>query len=95
MNSNIVRHAEIAEEQPQERFPPKPRYNLRQNRTRSYAHLHAQVDDKDILMPDAVHYMMAQLSIKQVLKKFKETGEEAVSKELLQIHLRDAFAPVD
>jgi predicted protein tyrosine phosphatase len=29
------------------------------------------------------------------LKKLKKVGEEAVSKELLQLHMRDTFEPKD
>jgi hypothetical protein len=36
---------------------------------------------------------MTQYSLKKGLKKFKEVGEEAVSKELLQLHMRDTFKP--
>jgi hypothetical protein len=38
---------------------------------------------------------MTQYSLKKGLKKFKEVGEEAVSKELLQLHMRDTFKPQD
>jgi hypothetical protein len=40
-----------------------------------------------------MHHAMTQYSLKKGLKKFKEIGEEAVSKELLQLHMRDTFKP--
>jgi hypothetical protein len=40
-----------------------------------------------------MHHAMTQYSLKKGLKKFKEVGEEAVSKELLQLHMRDTFKP--
>jgi hypothetical protein len=36
---------------------------------------------------------MTQYSLKKGLEKFKKVGEEAVSKELLQLHMRDTFKP--
>jgi hypothetical protein len=40
-----------------------------------------------------MHHAMTQYSLKKGLKKFKEVGEEAVPKELLQLHMRDTFKP--
>jgi hypothetical protein len=34
-----------------------------------------------------VHHSMTQYSLKKGLNKFKNIGEEAVSKELLQLHM--------
>jgi hypothetical protein len=42
-----------------------------------YSHLHTTI----------MHHAMTQYSLKNGLKKFKEVGEEAVSKELLQLHV--------
>ena len=41
------------------------------------------------------HYIMAQYSLKAGMKKFKDRGKEAVSKELSQLHLRDTFEPIN
>jgi hypothetical protein len=38
---------------------------------------------------------MLQLSMKAGLKQFGKHGEDAVSKELNQLHLRDTFQPID
>jgi hypothetical protein len=38
---------------------------------------------------------MAQFSMKAGLKRFKERGEEAVSKELSQLHFLDTFEPIN
>jgi hypothetical protein len=40
-----------------------------------------------------MHHAMTQYSLKKGLKNFKEVGEEAVFKELLQLHMRDTFKP--
>jgi hypothetical protein len=41
------------------------------------------------------HYIMTQYSMKAGMKKkFKERGEEAVTKELSQLHYRDTFEPL-
>jgi hypothetical protein len=42
-----------------------------------------------------MHHAMTQYSLKKGLKKFKEVREEVVSKELLQLHMRDTFKPQD
>ena len=50
------------------------------------------------LCPDYVlveHYIMTQLTMKAGLKWWKEKGEEAVSKELGQLHWHDTFKLVD
>jgi hypothetical protein len=38
---------------------------------------------------------MTQYSLKRGLKKFKVKAEEAVSKELMQLHMKDTFEPQD
>ena len=40
-------------------------------------------------------HILTQLSLKRGLATWKERGEEAVSKELSQLHFRDTFEPVD
>jgi hypothetical protein len=35
-----------------------------------------------------MHHAMVQYSLKKGVKKFKKVGEEEVSKELLQLHMR-------
>ena len=37
---------------------------------------------------------MTQLSLNKGLKEFSSRGEEAVSKELLQLHMRNVFQPL-
>ena len=41
------------------------------------------------------HYTMTQLSMKAGLKRWGNKGKQAVSKELLQLHMRDTFRPID
>jgi hypothetical protein len=60
-------------------------YGLRPNRARDYSHLHANV----------VHHAMTQYSLKRALNKFKVKAEEAASKELMQLHMKDTFEPQD
>jgi hypothetical protein len=50
---------------------------------REYSHLHAKV----------MHHDMTQYSLKKGIKKFNKVGEAAVSKELLQLHIREMFTP--
>ena len=38
-----------------------------------------------------VHYTMTQLSMKAGLKRWGNKGKQAVSKELSQLHMQDAF----
>jgi hypothetical protein len=60
-------------------------HGLRPKKGRDYSHLHANI----------VHYAMTQYSLKMGLHKFKSKAEEAVSKELMQLHLKDTFIPKD
>jgi hypothetical protein len=56
------------------------------------------VHPNDHLDPDYVlvaHYIMVQYSMKTGMKHFKERSEEAVSKELSQLHFRDTFEPIN
>jgi hypothetical protein len=41
------------------------------------------------------HLTMFQFSMKAGLRRFKEHGEEAVSKELYQLHFRDMYEPIN
>jgi hypothetical protein len=52
---------------------------------RGYSHPHV----------NSGHHAMTQYSLKRGLKKFKEKGEAAVTKELLQLHMKDTFTPQD
>jgi hypothetical protein len=51
----------------------------------------AHLDSNYVLV---AHYIMAQFSMKAGLKRFKERGEEAITKELSQLHFRDTFEPI-
>ena len=42
-----------------------------------------------------VHYTMTQLSMKAGLKRWRKKGKQAVSKELLQLHMRDTLRPIN
>jgi hypothetical protein len=41
------------------------------------------------------HFVMTQFALKTGLKKFKESGEIAVTNELTQLHMIETFAPQD
>jgi hypothetical protein len=60
-------------------------YGLRPRRARDYSHLHTNI----------VHHAMTQYSLNKGLRKFKVKGEQAVEKELEQLHLKETFAPVE
>jgi hypothetical protein len=53
-------------------------YGLRPRRARDYSHLHANI----------VHHAMTQYSLNRWLRKFKVKGEQAMEKELEQLHLK-------
>jgi hypothetical protein len=80
-------HSEIADEDvyhPDTMTPSVQRtYGLRPRKPRDFSHRHAMV----------IHHAMTQYSVKSGLRKFKEKGEKAVSQELLQLHMRNTFAP--
>jgi hypothetical protein len=40
-----------------------------------------------------MHHAMTQYSLKKGLRKFQKVGEEAVSKELKQLQMREMFTP--
>jgi hypothetical protein len=60
-------------------------YGLRPRRGRDYSHLHTTI----------AHHAMTQYLLKKVLKKLQGKAEDAVSKELMQLHMKDTFAPQD
>jgi hypothetical protein len=60
-------------------------HGLGPRKGRGYSHLHANI----------VHYAMTQYLLKKGLKKFKGNADEVVSKELMQLHLKDTFIPKD
>jgi hypothetical protein len=60
--------------------------------TTHLVHPNAHLDSNYVLV---AHYIMAQFSMNVGLKRFKERGEEAVYKELSQIHFRDTIEPIN
>jgi hypothetical protein len=52
-------------------------HGIRPRKGRTFSHLHATV----------MHHAMTQYYLKKGLKKFKKVGEEAVSKDLLQLYM--------
>jgi hypothetical protein len=55
-------------------------------------HPDAHLDSNYVLV---AHYIMAQFLMRAGFKRFKERGEEAVTKELSQLHFRDTFEPIN
>ena len=47
--------------------------------------------DYSYQFPSVMHHAMKHVTLKRGLNKFKENGEKAVSKELLQIHTKRTF----
>jgi hypothetical protein len=60
-------------------------HGLRPRKPRDYSHMfsHANV----------MHHAMTQYSLRKGLNKFQKVGEEAVSKKLKQLHMRDTLSP--
>jgi hypothetical protein len=58
-------------------------HGLRPRKPRDYSHMHVNI----------VHHAMTQYSLKKGRKKIKGKSEDAVSKELLQLHMKDTSAP--
>ena len=56
---------------------------LRKNRKRDYSYRFSAV----------MHHTMMQVSLNQGLKHFKEKGEKATPKELLQLHMKSTLRP--
>ena len=55
-----------------------------------------EVDENDEAMdPIAVKHIFTQLSLKQRLSEWKEKGQDAVMKELSQLHFCNMIEPVD
>ena len=57
---------------------------LRKNRKRDYSYHFASV----------MHHVMTQVYLKRGLNQFKEKGEKAVSKDLLQLHTKITTRPL-
>jgi hypothetical protein len=68
-------------------MPPSVQYTYgtRPQHHHDYSHMHATI----------VPHTMTQYSLKSGLKKLKEKQENAISKELLQLYLRDKFTLQD
>ena len=42
-----------------------------------------------------IHIIMTEYALKKVLGKVKERGKAEVTKELIELHVLETFAPVD
>ena len=47
----------------------------------------------DKIIPDIAHNVMVQLALRKRLKEFRDQGKDAVTKELWQVHMQNAFSP--
>ena len=45
------------------------------------------------VLPKVAHTVMTQLALKRGIMEFGDRGKEAVSSELMQIHMQDSFVP--
>ena len=73
------------EEEMNERYGERGnRYNLRPRRERQYGHLHTTT----------AMFQTSQMTMKKGLKMFGKQGEEAVKKELQQLHERAVIKPI-
>jgi len=96
-NNNEV--AEIAEERDSVSNSASHGYNLRPRPTKPHEILNLlqttqQSACKAVGEKPHLHVMMTQMSVKAGLKRFGKKGNEAVSKELRQLHDRKAMEPV-
>jgi hypothetical protein len=82
-------HNEISEDQVYHPDPMTPSiqrvHGLRPRKPRDYSQMHSHAT--------IMHHAMTQYSLKKGLRKFQKVGEEAVSKELKQLHTRERFTP--
>jgi len=70
------------------------RYNLRPRpKTRNQKYTLTQVNNQLNMPKTHAHIMMAQLNIKEGIRQFGERGNEALLKELNQLHERQALMP--
>ena len=56
---------------------------------------HVNTDVIKDIKPAVMEHIFTQLSLKRGLKEWKDKGEDAVTKELKQLHFRNTFEPVD
>jgi hypothetical protein len=82
-------HNEISEDQVYHPYSITPSiqrvHGLRPRKSWDYSHMHSRAT--------IMHHAMTQYSLKKGLRKFQKVGEEAVSKELKQLHIRETFTP--
>ena len=70
------------------------RYNLRPRPKNTVQFTLAPSDEQSIVLPKThAHVMMTQLNIKDGLKAYGNKGDEAILKEVKQLHIRQAFMP--
>ena len=83
---------ETVEEQMEWRYGPRRREGLRPRKPPT-----RMTDGYKIMnVNDNIHHMIfTQLNAKQGLKMFGEKGEEALVKELKQLHTKDVLDPMD
>ena len=66
-------------------------YNIRRRNRKRYT---KQTYDM-AHMAHIIHHAMKQVSIKRILKKWGDQVDYKMSKEIKQIHTREAFIPLD
>lgn len=76
------------------RTPVKSRAYVLSFKGQRYDTSMLNTNDGDQAWAAVTHYVMIQFSMKAGLKHFGQRGEDAVSKELSQLYLRDTFEPL-
>ena len=70
------------------------RYNLRPRPRNTMQYTMAQSTGDSITLPKThAHIMMTQLNVQEGLKAYGEKGDEAIMKEISQLHTRKALMP--
>ena len=72
--------------------PRNQQYNLRPRKPRDYGHLHATIDGNFNATLESI--AMTQHGMRKGLQVFGKAGEDAVTKELTQLHERKVLKPV-
>jgi len=92
MNACNREEEDIADDETEVRT--NERYNLRPKPKKKIQFTLAQSDEKSITLPKThAHVMMTQLNVKDGLRAFREKGDEAIMKEIKQLHTRQALMP--
>jgi Reverse transcriptase (RNA-dependent DNA polymerase) len=82
----------IDEEMDEKYGPRTQQYDLRPRKPRDYGHMHATIDGNFNATLDSI--AMTQHGMRKGLQIFGKAGEDAVTKELTQLHERKVIKPI-